>query len=941
MKQELESLRAKARKLLSHHPSEENNDILESFEKLLEEYSIQKIELELQHEELLQANEELDYQNKRLDDLFEYAPVAYFILNYKQEILQLNLEAQKILHLPKSKARSRKLNRFIDPASQDSFYFHWEQITQSNKPASVEVFLTTPQTKARYFLINSMPFRDIRSQQWNVRVSATDISDLKEGELVKESEHRFRMLFKNMINGLLVLKPFYHNGVLKDFHFFRANEAFERIFQLDTTHMEDAPLLYLFPDKGSEIHPLLSNTIAQSQNLKLENFSFRPDLIVNMHSFIPQEGYVALIIENVTEKAWAEREKVKSEELLKTVFGILPVGVTITNKNGMIVDCNKASEELLGLKKEEQLIRNLAGKEWKIIRKDFSLMHPSEFASVRAMRENAIVENVEMGIVKSKEQITWINVSAAPIPLPDMGVAIVYSDITERVQAQEETEEKFKNIIQNSTDAIIIINPKGDIIEWNKGCELIFGMPRKSVIPKKIWNILPRFLINKKEQAVVFTSRVIRHALHTGKSKWFNRINDMEIQDHAGNPKTIQSVAFPVKTASGFLLGVVARDISEAKEAEKILKDAKEKAEEASMAKSQFLANISHEIRTPLNAIMGFTGILKDFPLTDDKFNSYLNGIEKSSKALMGLINDILDLSRIEAGKLTLKPTPLNIFSLVEDVKQIFSLKAEQKGLGLKTRFAPQLPETIVLDEIRLRQVLFNLVGNAVKFTHKGHITIDVDFRKNHPEDPLICLVIKVVDTGPGIAKKDMADIFQPFYQKKPKGVALQEGTGLGLAISKRFVEMMQGDIRVESTLGKGTVFSVTIPQVPLTLQSPTNGAGLKKEKMTDSHHPRTYVHTDPKEMIRMIRDEIHQTLNHTQKAEKFIDKMVLTEYDKIANILGFEEVVSFSEKLKSLALQYQLPHLSLFADRLQESAASFDVVAINELVAHMQLLKE
>jgi PAS domain S-box-containing protein len=542
-----------------------------------------------------------------------------------------------------------------------------------------------------------------------------------------------------------------------------------------------------------------------------------------------------------------------------------------------------------------------------------------------------------MGIEKKPGEITWVNVSAAPIPLKDMGVAIVYSDITERVQAQEETEEKFKNIIQNSTDAIIIVNQTGAIIEWNKGCEIIFGFNRKQVIGQKIWSFVEKVLnpTSAHIEESMFGRESIQNALKTGDSKWFKKINEIEILDSTGKSKTLQSVGFPVKSAQDYLLGVVARDISEAKIVENMLKEAKEKAEEASYIKSQFLANISHEIRTPLNAIMGFTEILREFQVTDNKFKSHLSGIEKSSKALMALINDILDLSRIEAGKMSLNPTPFNIANLVEDVKQIFSLKAGQKGLALNSEILPNTPSNILLDEIRLRQILFNLVGNAVKFTEKGYIRVTVQTIRKEPLNNAVDLIIKVIDSGPGIAQKELNEIFNPFYQKQPDGNQRQEGTGLGLAISRRFVEMMNGEISVNSMPGKGTEFVVFIPSV--SVLEDFSGKHRESFSQNKDKNQESYSH---KELVNLLKQELIAKYGSEEKANLFISDQIWSEYDKIADILGFDEVISFSTLLNSLAEKENLNFLKEFAALLSQEANSFNVIEINRLLASFETLR-
>jgi len=566
-----------------------------------------------------------------------------------------------------------------------------------------------------------------------------------------------------------------------------------------------------------------------------------------------------------------------------------------------------------------------------------SNMPPHEFASVKALRENRIVENVEMGIVKNRSDITWINVSAAPIPLPDMGVAIVYNDITERVQAQEETEEKFKNIVQNSTDAIIIVNQSGLIIEWNKGCELIFGIRRKSALGQKIWSFMDKILVADAPslEHALYSEENIIEALRKGESKWFRRINETAIKGTCGKQKVLQSVAFPVKSANGYLLGVVARDISESKETENMLKIAKEKAEEASHIKSQFLANISHEIRTPLNAIMGFTEILKEYAVTDKKFKTHLSGIQKSSKALMALINDILDLSRIEAGKMAINPSAFNLATMVEDVKQIFSLKAEQKGLELNIVYEANVPKIVYLDELRLRQILFNLVGNAVKFTHQGGIEVRVSSAENDTLNPTVDLSISVADTGPGIEEEDLEAIFDPFYQKVTNEKGKQEGTGLGLAISRRFAEMMQGRLSVSSRLMHGTEFTVFIPSVPvMEVISQTKKPLTPEQIQADLFAPENTGFPE------LIFQELMDKSGSVEKASDFMTQKIWQEYDKIADILGFDEVSSFSAMLLDLANEKGLSYLREFALKLSHEAKSFNVIEINKMLSTFESIR-
>jgi PAS domain S-box-containing protein len=921
-----EILRNKARELLSLINSRDNEAFLNDIEMLIEDFNSYKIELEMQQEEISRANHTLEYQNRRLDDLFENAPVGYFIMDAAGLIIKANKTGAQMLHTTRHTLVGKSLNHFIHSSSQDRFYIYWRNILNIREPENIEVAFRDKGGNKEFFLLNCRPYRNKDEKQWYIRVAATNISWLKEADVLRESERRYRMLFTNMLNGMLILKPVFKNETPHDFIILRANDAAVRITEIALPDLEGKSAMKMFAYEKDEILALLQKTLKEKANQKLEKFSFSEDIYVNIHTFIPEDDYVALIIENVTTRVNLEREQQKSEKLLRTIFRILPVGVSVTDNNGVIIDCNTASENLLGLKKEKHLVRHVDGNEWKIIRKDFTPMPTEDFASVRAFKENRIIENIEMGLVKNKKNITWLNVSAAPIPLPEMGVAVVYSDITDRVAAHEETEEKFRNIIQNSTDAILIIDHKGVIIEWNKGCELIFGYSRTTIMGSKLWEFARKIKAGK-----LFSANEFSDALKTGMSDWFERINEITIVDAEKNKKILQYVVFPVKSANGNLLGIMGRDITEQKENEKVLKAAKEKAEEANKIKSQFLANISHEIRTPLNAIMGFTGILKEYPVEDNRFKSYLSGIEKSSKSLIALFNDILDLSRIDAGKMQINPVATNLSQLISDVKQIFSMKAEHKGLALDTLISPAVPAVVHLDEVRLRQILFNLVGNAVKFTQHGSIMIEADAipqKDNH----LVDIVLKVIDTGPGIDEKDFFAIFDPFFQKNLQQAAKLEGTGLGLAISRRFAELMNGKISVRSEKGTGTEFTLTLPDVPVSENSiQTNNLKNKTQRPGEQQIPA---------LNDLIFNELLQKFGSHNETVSFLGSEVWSEYDKIADILGFEEVIGFTSLLMEISQKHDLKYLEEFASKLNKEAALFNVIEINRMLTSFDILR-
>jgi PAS domain S-box-containing protein len=259
---------------------------------------------------------------------------------------------------------------------------------------------------------------------------------------------------------------------------------------------------------------------------------------------------------------------------------------------------------------------------------------------------------------------------------------------------------------------------------------------------------------------------------------------------------------------------VLALEARDRKQAELALSHAKELAESANQSKSQFLSNMSHELRTPLNAIIGFTQILqRDSSLKPDQ-QEYINIINRSGEHLLGLINSVLEMSKIESGRMSLEENDFDLSHLLATVESMFRFKARDQGIHLNIECANQVPCYLHADEGKLRQVLINLLGNAIKFTTSGHVTVRLTSQERPTLEkstaPSTSLWIEVEDTGPGIAPEELELLFQAFRQTET-GRQSQQGTGLGLSISRRFVELMGGQLQVQSTVGKGTIFSFQV----------------------------------------------------------------------------------------------------------------------------------
>ncbi len=407
--------------------------------------------------------------------------------------------------------------------------------------------------------------------------------------------------------------------------------------------------------------------------------------------------------------------------------------------------------------------------------------------------------------------------------------------LTEEIIEKKRVEEELKysehlktTILETAMDGVILVNSEGTVLNWNKQAENILELNREETIGNSIYPLVPYKLRQQLKKS-------FENYINTGNDELINKRVETSLNRKNGTIVYIELTIIALETKDDYLFNAFFRDITNKKIIDNEIREAKIIAEKSAKAKSVFLSNMSHEIRTPLNVILGLTGILQksDFsnPIVDQK---NLDGIQFSAENLLMLINDILDFSKIEAGKLTLHKADFNLHELVTNVSRGFKIKADEKGLRYKMDIDNSVPKFIIGDQLRLNQILINLLGNAIKFTHKGEILIRVTAEKIESNAYKVIFLVK--DTGVGIPEDKLKNIFESFYQVHKPGKNKIEGTGLGLSISKQLIELQGGTLTSQSEQGVGSSFGFAIQYTKSTFKSSEIDKESSKIKHNDTN---------------------------------------------------------------------------------------------------------
>ncbi len=667
---------------------------------------------------------------------------------------------------------------------------------------------------------------------------------LREADISKKKSEDYLSAIVNNTTSVIYLKDLEGRYLL-------INRRYENIFNLKNQEVQGKTDLDLFPIEIAEKFIKNDKKVMQSGKVfEGEEFAPHDD---GLHTYfsvkVPIKDSndeicgICGISTDISEREKLFKELKKSEEKFKSYFELPLIGIAITSPEKGWLEVNSKLCDILGYTREELLHMT-----WD------ELTYPDDLEADACQFKQVLTGEKEgyslnLRFVRKDNLIIHASISVRCIRKLDGKVdyfVALISDITQRIifeQKLKENEMRFRAILDGVVDGIISISKKGIIQTFNPGAENIFGYPMSEVIGKKVNILIPE----------LFTTD---HDLYndTGKQKLTGAVRELEGLRKNGRFFPLELSITEITLEGKPILSGVIRDITEQKQSRdelelKVekrtveLKQAKEEAEKANQAKSEFLARMSHELRTPLNAILGFSQVLKNNPkekLTYIQKES-VDEISNAGDHLLSLINEVLDLSKIESGNLKVSIEPLELYSFINELSELMGPVAAQEQIYLKNDITSEAG-VVLADRVRLKQVLLNLLSNAVKYNQQGgEVWIFSDSEKGET------LRIHVKDTGPGIPEDKQARLFKPFDRLGAETTKV-EGTGIGLTITKKLVELMGGSISVKSKVSEGSCFTVELP-VGIIDPAPINELESRKSflpQVTQGCYKVLYVEDNP-----------------------------------------------------------------------------------------------
>lgn len=761
-------------------------------------------ELSLVTGDLKRSEEALRQSEEWFRKVFEDSPVGIVVTGTEATILQVNrafceilgyseqeLVGLKFLDVthPEDSGRALELGRSLFERQVRGYQLERRFITRSRKTIWARLTASAVPDRSGKPLYTLSVVEDVTQRK------------LAE-EILERSERRFRALIEKSSDSISLINP---EGVV----LYDAGAPTLRILGYTEPEVVGRNAFdFLHPEDAETVRRMLTELVSRPGAATTAQYRLRhkegfwrwmegtgTNLLAD-----PAVGAIVINSRDISERRLAEERLRLSEERLSKAFHTSPVAISMaTLAEGRFIDANESFLRLTGYRLEELNGRTAM---------DLGLwVNPADRDTiVRKLLEEGSIRDVEESFRTKQGQTREALAAVELINLNgEQCVLCLLQDITERKAAEaalRKSDERFQLIARATNDTVWDWDLKSNQVWWNEGIKTSFGYSPEDVGHDGSWwdeHIHPE----DKEQVLSGIHAVIEEGNNYWSDEYRYRRSD-------GSYADVFDRGYVLRDERGVSVRMIGAmmDITERKRFERELAKARDEALESARLKSAFLANISHEVRTPLNGIVGMTVLLRDTRLNAQQ-RGFADTIQSSADALLTIINDILDFSKIEAGKMRFDALEFDLRKTVESTVELLAERAQRKHIELVTLINHDVPALLLGDPGRLRQVLTNLAVNAIKFTERGEVVIRVTRETETERHAAICFTI--TDTGIGIPEEALPNLFHAFYQADGSNTRRYGGTGLGLAISKQLVEMMGGQIGVESTVGKGSIFWFTV----------------------------------------------------------------------------------------------------------------------------------
>jgi two-component system sensor histidine kinase/response regulator len=733
----------------------------------------------------------LEREQASLATIVDASEDAIISVSKEMRIISWNRAAERVYGHTSKEAIGQGLDFFILPEELPASITAVKHVVETGEPVTWEQ--RTPRKDGTTFisLVNICPIRDAQGQVVEIAGIGRDISKFKQIEAEVRAAHEYtRGLIESSIDAMVIVDP--------DLRISDGNEQLARLTELPKKVLFGSRFDSHFTDPAranEAVKKALADGYVTNVDLTLRAASGKEVLVSFNASLFYRAGKVFGIFgvaRDVTEQRAMERTLRQEREYSRSLVQSSPDALLVSDCALMLTDVNERALELTKYGRQELLGTKLTS----------LFTDPVRVGAVlEQARDDDLVHDTEFFLLTRNAQEIPISLNASSFKDGDGSsrrIVVAMRDVSERKRAQE-ANSLLASIVDSSADAIYSETTEMIITSWNPAAQALFGYSAAEAVGRSVALLVPL------DRRAELTARIQR----IRKGRTAEQYETMRLRKD-GSAVEVAVTQSPILDSSDAVvaLSVTVRDISDRKRMEAELTKARDAALEGARLKSEFLANMSHEIRTPLNSIIGMTGLLLDTELTAAEQREFAHDVSQGGDNLLSLINNILDFSKIAAGKLAFEEVDLDLTAVVESVVQMVADQARRKRLELTISIEPDVPRFLCGDPGRLRQVLLNLVSNAIKFTEHGEVAVQVSKLSENPKEAI--LRFEVRDSGIGIPAEKQHLLFQPFSQVDASTTRHYGGTGLGLSIARALVEAMHGTIAVSSTPGAGSTFWFT-----------------------------------------------------------------------------------------------------------------------------------